>query len=310
MTIPEFKPKRVYLEDIDVPCLLAKVKNSELPGVAKGHLAKYKKDPICEIWVRSTKPKELTEWPKQILGNLLEKEGLPAALEEGMREYETNQEAWPGYDEDDEENYGQIKQHGIVPLLTVNTIVVDEIRRIIILGCHTEWDIHLAEHGIAMFFKDGKWHFQLGDYLSEYMGDVEEEGNEIRWELARPLGAVSDDSMTDTSFIEGSWAFDAEEALALLKRIKASPGYIKETLEMYRKYKITIEPPSLIESRSPLPYPQEKYDWLGCERRGEKVTIRYHGKGCKEPIVREFLYYNGVLMGIDGLVLKKFVTPA
>src|SRR5687767_9782709 len=152
MVIPEFKPKRVYLEGLDVPCLFAKVKNSELPGVAKRHLAKYKKDPVCEIWVRSTNPKELTAWPKEMLGNLIEKEGLPAALEEGMRDYETNKE-WPGYYKEDEETYGEIKQHGILPFLTMHTIVVDEIRRIIILGCHTEWDIHLCEHGIAIYLK-------------------------------------------------------------------------------------------------------------------------------------------------------------
>jgi hypothetical protein len=152
MKIPEFKTKRVFLEDIDLPCLFAKVKNSELPKVATRHIAKHKKDPICEIWVRGSNPKALTEWPKEMLGNLLEKEGLPAALEAGMREYETNKEEWPGYFEDNAETYGEIKQYGILPFLTMHTIVIDEIRRMMILGCHTEWDIHLSEHGIAIFF--------------------------------------------------------------------------------------------------------------------------------------------------------------
>jgi hypothetical protein len=90
MKIPEFKPKRVFLEDIDVPCLFAKITNSESPKVATRHIAKYKEDPVCEIWVRSSNPKELTGWPKVILEQLLEKEGLTTALEEGMRDYETN----------------------------------------------------------------------------------------------------------------------------------------------------------------------------------------------------------------------------
>jgi hypothetical protein len=309
MKIPEFKTKRVFLEDIDLPCLFAKVKNSELPKVATRHIAKHKKDPICEIWVRGSNPKALTEWPKEMLGNLLEKEGLPAALEAGMREYETNKEEWPGYFEDNAETYGEIKQYGILPFLTMHTIVIDEIRRMMILGCHTEWDIHLSEHGIAIFFQDGKWHFRLGDYLSEYLGDVEEEGNEIRWELARPPGAVTDDSVTDASFIEGTWAFDAEEALALLKRIKASSREIKETLDLYAKLKYIIQPPLIIQSTGPLPVQQYQAEWLGCERRGEKVTISYRRKGAAKSDVEEFLYCNGILINLRCMVLKKVASP-
>jgi hypothetical protein len=165
-----------------------------------------------------------------MLEQLLEKEGLPAALEEGMRDYETNK-AWPGYFKDDEDNYNAIKEHGIVPLMTVDQIIVDGVRRTIILGCHTEWDIHLDEHGIALFWKDGVWRFELGDYLSDYAEEVDDEGRENRWEAVRPPCEITPDTVTDTSFIFGTWVLDADESLAFLKRMKASTRTIKETLE-------------------------------------------------------------------------------
>jgi hypothetical protein len=306
MKIPEFKPKRVFLEDIDLPCFFAKVKNSELPKVAARHIAKYKKDPSCEIWVRSSNHKELTGWPKEMLEQLLEKEGLPAALEEGMRDYETNK-AWPGYFKEDEDNYNAIKEHGIVPLMTVDQIIVDEIRRTIILGCHTEWDIHLDEHGIALFWKDGVWRFELGDYLSDYAEEVDDEGRESRWEAVRPPCETTPDTVTDTSFIIGTWVLDADESLAFLKRMKASARTIKETLENCAGRRYEFAPPTFIQRGGN--GQRSESVCIGFERRGERITMKYKRPSMERNWQKEMYYCNGLLMELDGLAFRKVVTP-
>ena len=89
MKIPDFRATRNFFGEISVPCLVAKMKNSELPKVATRHIIAYKKDPSCRIYLRSAKAREISKWQKEMLAHLFEKEQLPAVLGEGMKEYET-----------------------------------------------------------------------------------------------------------------------------------------------------------------------------------------------------------------------------
>jgi hypothetical protein len=50
MKLPKFKPSAVFVEDIRLPCLVAKVPNSKLPGVGARHIAEFKEDPKCGIY--------------------------------------------------------------------------------------------------------------------------------------------------------------------------------------------------------------------------------------------------------------------
>jgi hypothetical protein len=304
MKLPDFRRRNQFLDDIDIPCLVAKVKNSTLPKVASLHIVKYKKDPVCEILVRSSSTKELSGWPKEVLQELLEQEKLAFALEEGMKEYESSS-AWPGYFKEDAQNYGDIKTHGIVPHMTVEAIVVDEIKREVILVCDTEWDVHLSEHGIAISLRDGRWRFNYEDYLSEYQGDVEDGEAERLWSMARLPGESKGEDETDTSFIFGTWEFDANESRALLERMRCSQKVIEEAGTNYARVQYHISQVTYRQITGPQPTQQWNYVFVGCDRRGEQVVIRFKDVHRKEVYSEIFYYQNGLLMNLDGLVLRR-----
>lgn len=55
MKIPEFNRTEDFLGYVDIPCLFAKVKNSELPGVAFRHIAECDDDSGCKVYLHGRK---------------------------------------------------------------------------------------------------------------------------------------------------------------------------------------------------------------------------------------------------------------
>ena len=134
MKIPEFNRTDDFLGYVDIPCLFAKVKNSELPGVAFRHIAECEEDPDCDIYLRGRKLDKISPWQQEILTQIFEKDGLAAAVTEAMKEYETSPKwAGEGYVHLAEEDRQKIKEHGIAPYITISVIVIDEVRRKVIL---------------------------------------------------------------------------------------------------------------------------------------------------------------------------------
>jgi hypothetical protein len=74
MKIPEFKPCGDFLGDIKLPCLVAVVKNSELPRVGDRHIAEFLTDPLCQVYLRGADSTTISKWQKQILDTLFEQD--------------------------------------------------------------------------------------------------------------------------------------------------------------------------------------------------------------------------------------------
>jgi hypothetical protein len=170
MKIPEFKPSKRFLGDIKLPCLVAKVKNSEL-GVASECLRAYAHNPECHIFLRGNDPFMISPWQRKILDSLFDKEGLRAAIDEGMKEYEAS----GGYVGLDKKELRKVKNQGFSPFLTIATIGIDEIAQEAVIYCKPDFDIHLDEHGLTIFLKEGRWHSEDGDYYARYYASVDEQ---------------------------------------------------------------------------------------------------------------------------------------
>src|SRR5262249_2738169 len=126
MKIPAFKPSRKILDEYDVPCLVATVKNSKLPGVAARSRADSRDDCACRIYLRGKHSKAISAWQRGMLEQFFEKEQLAPIIANVMAGYEkkAGKQAYMF----DEKERNDFEKHGIVPLMTLSTIVIDDIK--------------------------------------------------------------------------------------------------------------------------------------------------------------------------------------
>src|SRR5262249_28596575 len=121
MKIPDFKPSGKFLDRYEVPCLMATVKNSKLPGIAARYIAEFKEDPDCQIYLRGKNSEAISAWQREMLEQFFEKEQLAPSIAKAMEGYEkkAGKEAYTF----DEKERIDFEKHGIVPFMTLSTIV-------------------------------------------------------------------------------------------------------------------------------------------------------------------------------------------
>src|SRR5882724_1446947 len=170
MSIPKFKPAKHYLGDYDIPCRLAKVKNSRLPGVAARAIAVSNEDSVCEIYLHGKGGKDFSGWEKEVLEQIFVNGRLVPIIESAMREYAEDANGYAAAKPAERE---EIRKIGITPFMTIYRIVIDDDRKEAILCARTELDLNLIEHGINIYLEKGKWHFSDDEY---YIGYVDKLG--------------------------------------------------------------------------------------------------------------------------------------
>lgn len=357
-SIPEiaglaFKSSRTFCDDIALRCLSAKTKNSNLPGVARQHIAKKGDDPACYVFLRGESTSNISPWQQEMLTRLLEKGELASGIEQAMKEY-ANSESWAGFDETSE-LFTDIRTHGIVPHITVHTIVIDEVLKKVVLNCGTEWDVNLEEHGIAITYSNNEWKFGYADDFSDYQGEVDDFERAKKWARIYPESSAPQETQTDVdaSFLYGTWVFDEPGARELLQKLRCSQSQIDDTVRGFRPYRFVITPteirmkfhnnrydPAVSEramkqfisgggmiaqmaSRIPIltqeeyrqklkgvvfdeaGYEYNLYEFLGCDRRGDRVTIKYRRAKSSNVETQEYFYRDERLLDLEGLVMKR-----
>ena len=221
MRIPEFAPSPEFVDGMRIPCLRSRLRNSEVPSLGKRRFIEYDEDPSFDIFLLGAVSQQVSEWHQSFLDKLFGQEELIAAIDAGMKEFETSEE-WCGYDPDDEVSR-DIKRHGITAYLVLETLVLDDIRKTVIMGLRTEKDLNLCEHGITVFLKDGKWRFGYADYWSDYFED---------FDVGEP--PTSNVHSTEPSLLYGRWVFDESETTLRLRMLATPEDFIKQMLESLR----------------------------------------------------------------------------
>src|SRR4051812_41412430 len=147
MRLPKFKTSKKFLDDTAVPCLRATIKYSKLPGVAHRHVAEFKDDGDCRIFLCGKDPQKISPWQQKVLDQLFTNEGLAAAVTGAMKEYATS-DKWGGkdYAELSKPDRAKIRKHGIAAYVFLHGVVVDELRREVILCGQTIIDGNLDEY--------------------------------------------------------------------------------------------------------------------------------------------------------------------
>lgn len=229
--IPAFKPSKHFLGDTNLPCLLAKVKNSKFPGVATRYISEFKKDPACEIYLRGKDPKKISKWQQVILQKLFVKKGMVAAIDQAMEEYASGPK-WGARRFGDLilEDRQDIDKYGIASHIAVSAVIIDEIQQQVILSAHTLIDPHLSEHGISIFLKKGRWRIDDRDYFINYRSTfstdyadekelLEIERRNRKWDALFPPPSPKVSIVTDCSSLYGRWELDDRETNKLRKKL-------------------------------------------------------------------------------------------
>ncbi|NOS71345.1 MAG: hypothetical protein HOP33_15605 [Verrucomicrobia bacterium] len=306
MRIPAFKQSDRFLGEFDLCCLVATIKNSKLPGVASRHIAEYKEDPPCNIYLRGKDPKKISAWQREMLEQLFEKEGFTTAMAEGMKKYQTNC-GRDFYSQFNEEDRHHIKEHGILPFLTIEHIVIDDIgRKVLISADKNDGDLH--EHGITICLRNGRWGFEDGDYFSRYSSAFEKNrifdeevlaANRLiewqkRWDVVFPFAAPETHVEANGALLYGVWHIDLRATTKLLKQMGAPNDEIRNV-------------PTVIAQKVGLYFSRTKSEFLrsgyttsesivvGYKRKGNWVTMRTMGEK-DGPISTSIYWCNGKLL--------------
>jgi hypothetical protein len=235
MKIPEFKPSTRFVDGIKLPCLVAQIKNSELPGIATEYRAQTRSNPYCDIYLRGKDPTKISAWQRQALEQLFKKNGLTAAVIEGMRQFEKigGESVYAEFDEAQRE---RVKKLGFAPYLRIDDVVIDEIKQVVFISADSEVNL-LHEHGITIHWRKGRWRFDDGEPFDDYTGTFEEPEEkkqqtkwQARWEAVFPLPKKNAPFETDISDLFGTWRYDADETARVRKELGASKNEIKEAL--------------------------------------------------------------------------------
>jgi hypothetical protein len=296
MKLPTFKPSKRFLGEFALPCLSARIKNSKLPGVAARHIAEYENDPLCKIYLRGTNPRKISTWQQEILEQLLVEEGLAPAIEQALKGYGKDPNAYCS-----EEERAEIRKYGFAPFIWISVIVIDEVNREVILSGGSEWSVHIPEHGLSIYLRKSRWCWDEADYFIRYRSTFEDgrprtaaelakarskeikamasefealisgsEEAEKRWEKMFP--ATGSPVKTDASFLCGEWKLDPEKTAQVQTRMGENVSVAQCRKDWGKNvYHVTLDMISLHQGRDILTEERTQ----DCTRRGNRFTIRF-----------------------------------
>jgi hypothetical protein len=286
MKTPVFKPSKTFVHDYRVPCLAAKLENSQVAGIGELHRKETKEDPVCQVFLRGTNAREISPWQRQMLKRLFEQDELVSAVATGMKDYEKS----TGYEDPD-----AIQPEGILPHLYLTRVIIDERQQEVIICAHTLVDGNLDEHGIAISSKKGRWKFGSLDYLNDYLRNLDLD------EPAVPVRRASAPSVRD---LFGTWVLD-EEATTKLLTTRGMKSYVKSTLKDFHGAFFEVsegrirrfDEGRLAEGKIVKCEWKGKQAWLTYRVAGEKYDGMWGGKLQKDKLVGDDVVFRRLAPG-------------
>ena len=214
--MPQFNPSNRFLGEYEVPCLVAEMKNSDVPEVA----TKYVTDPGDElafkVHLRVKQTEALSPWMQLKLEELFARDGLTTAITEGLKKLDAD-----GYDFLLEDEREDVKAHGYHPYVYIQEIVLDEVKEkvLILLGDNSV----LNEHGMTIHSKAGRWRFDDADPFIRYVSGFEKylpkpKPDLQKWDEMFPK-ITKGRFENDCSMIFGRWVCDQLETDKLRKEL-------------------------------------------------------------------------------------------
>jgi hypothetical protein len=283
----------------------ASLKNSSvLQSVVPGKSHKDK-ERMFQVYLRGADSNRISPWQRAVLERLFDNAGLEAAIESGMKEYEVQLrgEEWDMFPDD----AASIKRYGWAAHVVVLAVIIDDLEREVILSLGCGLDGNLAEHGIAIALKSGKWRFNVGDYLNDYKSRVERKEFEKQQSNVEPSSKNKIVVQKNPEFLFGTWEFDEKEARRVLGKNAWSKAEFDKQNKARKGYKIEVT--ALRVALTTQHGLMGEFKFAGSELRGDRVIIKFHHPKTQvgaETGVMEFTWSDDLLINqLGGLVLKK-----
>jgi len=276
MEIPQFGRSLTFTDDIPLPCLKATLPNSAIPKLAARHIEERLEDPAFEIFLLAKDPSKISSWQRGMLERLFQKGELAAAIENGMKEYRSERDEADFVDYE-RRGWEDVQRNGALPHVELSRVVIDDIQREVHVRFGTTIDGHLEEHGAGVYFKAGKWTFDI-DYFYDYLSEAEngeykvppdfDEEEPERTPQQHPTSC-------DTGFLVGTWVFDAEAEKARLRAKGETDEEIGPWLAEFEHRRFQISGKRFLwwYRYGRLRKPDEN-EIVGCVREGKKVTLK------------------------------------
>ncbi|MDB6028312.1 MAG: hypothetical protein JWM68_4535 [Verrucomicrobiales bacterium] len=299
MKIPKFEVSEYYLDEIELTCLVAKVPSGSVPKLGSV-VSKKRKDSVFEVYVRGKESKKLSQWSTQMLQRLFQKEELLVAVEKGMKEYDTSGE-FEGYDKK-ADAYKEIKRNGIFGLLALERIVLDDIKKQVIICLSTIADMNLEEHGINIYLESGQWRFEHGDYIIEYLNSIQSDNVPV---VEFQLENDHTTAVTHTTdALYGVWEFDEKGTVSLLSRLGRSKFDIQQVI-----YALPLLQYKISKSRLEFRTNASNAMALQCvsvEFKGAHVILKLRHSSSPQVLTWNLYLQNNLLLDPErGVALKK-----
>jgi hypothetical protein len=292
LKVPLFKSSRCFLDNYDIPCLVAELKNSDVPGLARTYIKTTGKDPVFDVYLRVKESKKRSTWMQTKLNQLFKQDGLTAAVAEGIKELPDNSFDFMGEDRRD------IRAHGFYSYVYIQYVVIDEIRRKVLIGINDTF--LFIEHGGLIYLKAGRWH--LGDaddyityaaafdnhWITKEIDSSSDQQFEREWDALFPPPAKKIPVESDATILCGVWEINEGETLKLVKRLKCQSGEITAQ-EMMIAHKIGLWFSTEAMEELSAGYTVSKSTIISCERRGNWFALQVRTKG--EETISEPIYW-------------------
>lgn len=172
MKMPEFKKAKSFGGGVfEVKCLVAKMRNSEVPEVGRMHRKEFKEDPFFEVVLVGREAHTMTDWHNEMLNRLFAKDELLKGVEMGLKQMKNSR----GFEFEDEA-LEYMKDGSFLPWVYFLTVIIDSTRKIVTLNLENEIDSNLQEHGIIILLRNNKWAW-LDDpaFQGEYFSSIGED---------------------------------------------------------------------------------------------------------------------------------------
>lgn len=172
MEIPTFKRAKSFDDrNFEVNCMVARLKNSNIPNIGKRHLAETKQDPTLEVVLLDEKAPTLSPWHSKMLMKLFEEDELSKGIEAGLKDMVASGEM-----EFEPDALVKIGDGSFADWVYVKTVIIDGVKELICIFLDNEIDSNLQEHGLILFFKNDKWVWSDDqEFETEYLCGIREE---------------------------------------------------------------------------------------------------------------------------------------
>jgi len=219
MKIPELKPSERFLGKYAVPCLAGQFKSSEMPGVATRYRTQFGEDPTCDVYLRTKAPEKTSPWMQAKLEQLFERDGLTAAVAEGLKELD-------GFNHLDEQIRHDIKSHGYHPYVFLREVILDEIKQVVLILIDDVGMDIVHEHGGTIYQRGERWYLESIDHYFRYASKFEKypvKPDRTKWDAMFPPPPRGTRAQKDCSFLYGRWESSNEETNVLRAQVGWEP---------------------------------------------------------------------------------------